>query len=98
MLSVNDFAKSEEDNVVSSVLPRARSYVTLPSLIDFSIDFNQQESLSHSLIFCQICYAIAMQKFGGTFVLKLFDIFAAATIDLVYILSSLYKVFKINSE
>jgi len=57
---------------------------------DFSIDFNQQESLSHSLIFCQICYAIAMQKKGGTLVLKFFDIFSAATIDLVYILSSLY--------
>jgi len=57
---------------------------------DFSVDFNQQESLSHSLIFCQICYAIAMQRKGGTFVLKIFDVFAAATIDLVYILSSLY--------
>jgi hypothetical protein len=57
---------------------------------DFSVDFNQQESLSHSLIFCQICYAIAMQKKGGTFILKVFDIFAAATIDLIYILSSLY--------
>ena len=31
-----------------------------------------------------------MQKKGGTFILKLFDIFSAATIDLVYILSSLY--------
>ena len=57
---------------------------------DFSIDFNQQESLSHSLIFCQICYAIAMQRKGGTFILKVFDIFAAATIDLIYMLSSLY--------
>lgn len=58
---------------------------------DFSVDFNQQESLSHNLIFCQICYAIAMQKQGGTFVLKVFDIFASATIDLIYILSSLYN-------
>ena len=56
----------------------------------FSIDFNQQERLSLNLIFAQICYAIAMQKKGGTFIIKLFDIFTSATIDLVYILSTLY--------
>ena len=58
---------------------------------DFSIDFNKQESLSIKLIFCQICYAIALQKQGGTFIVKIFDIFTEATIDLLYLLSSLYK-------
>ena len=29
---------------------------------DFSIDFNKQEEISTKLIFCQICFAIAMQK------------------------------------
>ena len=38
MFSLNDFEKSDEDRVVASVLPLARSYVTFPSLIDFSID------------------------------------------------------------
>jgi cap1 methyltransferase len=61
---------------------------------DFSIDFNKQEVLSHKLIFCQICYAIALQKPGGTFVLKMFDIFSQASIDLLYLLSLTYgKVF-----
>ena len=55
---------------------------------DFSIDFNKQESLSIKLIFCQICYAIALQKQGGTFILKIFDIFIEATVDLVYLLST----------
>lgn len=36
-------------------------------------------------------YAIALQKQGGTFILKVFDIFAQATIDILYILSSLYE-------
>jgi 23S rRNA U2552 (ribose-2'-O)-methylase RlmE/FtsJ len=61
---------------------------------DFSIDFNKQEILSINLIFCQICYAIALQKRHGTFILKIFDVFTQATIDLLYLLSTLYdKVF-----
>ena len=32
-----------------------------------------------------------MQKYGGTFVLKIFDIFTEPTIDFLYLLSSLYK-------
>ena len=57
---------------------------------DFSLDFNKQEILSINLIFSQICYAIAMQKKGGTLILKIFDIFSQVTIDMLYILSSLY--------
>ena len=57
---------------------------------DFSIDFNEQETLSLKLIFSQICYAIALQKKGGTFILKVFDIFLQSTVDLLYILSLLY--------
>jgi len=58
---------------------------------DFSTNFNKQEHLSMRLIFCQICFALALQKKGGTFILKIFDIFTQATIDIIYILSSLYK-------
>tara|TARA_Y100000389_G_scaffold150951_1_gene150608 strand:- start:6546 stop:7703 length:1158 start_codon:yes stop_codon:yes gene_type:complete len=58
---------------------------------DFSIDFNKQENLSIKLIFCQICYAIALQKPGGTFIIKIFDIFTQATIDILYILSIVYN-------
>jgi 23S rRNA U2552 (ribose-2'-O)-methylase RlmE/FtsJ len=58
---------------------------------DFSTNFNQQEHLSVNLIFCQIIYAIAMQKKGGMFILKIFDIFTQITVELLYILSSLYE-------
>jgi 23S rRNA U2552 (ribose-2'-O)-methylase RlmE/FtsJ len=58
---------------------------------DFSTNFNQQEHLSVNLIFSQIVYALAMQKKGGMFVLKIFDIFTQITIELLYILSSLYE-------
>ena len=65
--------------------------VTADGGFDFSIDFNKQEVLSINLLFCQVCYAIALQKKGGTFILKIFDVFMAATIDLLYILSILYE-------
>ena len=58
---------------------------------DFSIDFNKQEAYSINLIFAQICFAIAMQKKGGTFILKMFDLFTYASLDLIYILSLCYE-------
>ena len=58
---------------------------------DFSNDFNKQEILCINLVFCQICYAIAIQKKGGSFVLKIFDIFSEVTIDIIYLLSLVYK-------
>ena len=58
---------------------------------DFSVDFNKQEILSLKLIYSQICYALIMQKHGGTFILKMFDIFTEPTIDFLYLLCSLYN-------
>ena len=58
---------------------------------DFSVDFNKQEINANKLIFCQMCFAIAMQKKNGSFILKIFDVFTNATIDILYILSQLYK-------
>jgi 23S rRNA U2552 (ribose-2'-O)-methylase RlmE/FtsJ len=58
---------------------------------DFSVDFNNQEQICTNLIFAQICFAIAIQKQGGSFVLKVFDIFTQASIDLLYILSNCYE-------
>ena len=57
---------------------------------DFSIDFNRQEISSTQLIFCQIAFAIAMQAKGGTFIIKFFDTFTPASLDLLYLLSTLY--------
>ena len=61
---------------------------------DFSFDFNQQEVASLKLIFCQIAFATAIQKKGGTFILKFFDTFTKSSIDMLYLLSLLYE--KIN--
>ena len=63
---------------------------------DFSIDFNKQEALSIRLVFSQIVFAICMQKHGGCFILKIFDLFLESTIDLIYLLSSVYESVEIS--
>lgn len=58
---------------------------------DFSIDFNQQESLSFKLIYVQMCYAIMLQKYRGHFFLKIFDSFSLNIVQLIYMLNNLYE-------
>ena len=61
---------------------------------DFSIDYNKQENLALHLIYAQIIYAIFLQKKNGYFILKIFDTFTSASVDLLYILSCFYE--KVN--
>jgi 23S rRNA U2552 (ribose-2'-O)-methylase RlmE/FtsJ len=65
--------------------------ITADGGFDFSIDFNKQETNSIKLIYSQICFAIAMQKKNGCLILKMFDIFTEPTIELLFILSCIYK-------
>ena len=57
---------------------------------DFSFQYPNQEQISTKLILCQIAFAIAMQKTGGTFILKLYDTFTRFSLDLLYLLANLY--------
>jgi 23S rRNA U2552 (ribose-2'-O)-methylase RlmE/FtsJ len=59
--------------------------------VDFSEDFNNQEYTATKLIIAQVVYTLAMQSNNGNFVLKVFDTFSRAMIDILYLLSSLYK-------
>jgi 23S rRNA U2552 (ribose-2'-O)-methylase RlmE/FtsJ len=65
--------------------------VTADGGFDFSTDFNKQEQVAFRLIFTQVLYALVMQKKGGHFVLKIFDIFEDGTIDILYLLSTFYE-------
>ena len=58
---------------------------------DFSIDYNKQEKLALQLIYAQIIYALSLQKKNGYFILKVFDTFMTASMDLLYILSCFYE-------
>jgi len=66
------------------------NYITADGGFDFSVDFNKQEELSMKLIIAQIFFAIIMQKEGGNFVLKIFDIFKLKTVEIIFLLSNLY--------
>ncbi len=57
---------------------------------DFSFQYPQQEQISTRLIACQIGFAIAMQKTGGTFILKVYDTFTRLSLDLMFLLANLY--------
>lgn len=65
--------------------------ITADGGFDFSVDFNKQELMSSKLIFAEMCYAILLQKEGGTFILKIFDCFSKATSEMLYMLSCFYK-------
>ena len=58
---------------------------------DFTLQYPNQEQISTRLIMCQIAFAIAMQKHGGTFILKMYDTFTRFSLDLLYLLSNLYE-------
>lgn len=59
--------------------------------IDYSFDFTLQEQTSSNLIMCQIAFACAMLKNGGTFILKMFDISTSISVDMLYFLSMTFE-------
>lgn len=66
-------------------------FITADGGFDFSEDFSRQETCILPLLVAQIAYALCMQKYQGSFVLKIFDCFLPATVDLLYLLSSFYE-------
>jgi len=65
--------------------------ITADGGFDFSMDFNGQEAMITGLLVAQIAFATALQKHGGTFILKMFDIFSRASVEIVYLLSVMYE-------
>ena len=66
-------------------------FITADGGFDFSNDFNRQEISITNLLWGQVCYALCLQKQGGNFVLKIFDIFYEHTVHILYILSAFYE-------
>lgn len=65
--------------------------VTADGGFDFSGDFNHQENQIGLLLVSQLAMATAVQKQGGIFIMKLFDIFTKLSIDIVYLISMMYE-------
>ena len=65
--------------------------ITADGGFDFSINFNNQEQLSHRLIFCEIVTALTIQKLKGKFICKFFDIYSELSMSFIYILTNFYE-------
>lgn len=57
---------------------------------DYSNDFNEQEEASLPLLLCETLVAIKIQRTGGAFILKIFDISQGQMFQLLYILHQVY--------
>ena len=64
--------------------------ITADGGFDFSVEYNYQEQSSCKLIFSQILSAIKCQHIGGTFICKFFDINLYFTVEMLYLLYSVY--------
>ena len=86
-----DILKLENYKYCKELFMNSIDIITADGGIDVSNDFNKQEKLVSKLLIAEIIYAVTMQKKGGFFILKIFDIFSKLTIDMLYLLSCLYS-------
>ena len=66
------------------------SLVTADGGFDYTSDFEQELS-SYKLFSSEVMIALNIQKIGGTFICKLFDLFWYSTLQLVYLLYLSYE-------
>jgi 23S rRNA U2552 (ribose-2'-O)-methylase RlmE/FtsJ len=69
--------------------------VTADGGFDFSHNYNSQEYMMVRLLLTQVLYALTLQKQGGHFVLKIFDILQKPTCDIMFILCMFYNTVSI---
>ena len=77
-------------HLINQVGKNSSQLVTGDGGFDFSYNFDNQENDSLRLIFCEIVAALGLNKIGGHFVLKIYDIFLNLTVDFIYLLSKFY--------
>ena len=70
--------------------------VTADGGFDFSGDFNNQEDASLRLLLCEVYAATRLQRAGGAFVLKVYDVHSLATMRLLYALRECYARMRIT--
>ena len=66
-------------------------YITADGGFDFSDDFNHQEESSIKLIITEVYTTLQIQKKGGAFLLKIYDISLPITKKIMHVLYQLYE-------
>jgi 23S rRNA U2552 (ribose-2'-O)-methylase RlmE/FtsJ len=81
-----------KENIIhyASLFGNDADFITADGGFDFSYNFNKQEQLSYRIILCEIVCALSIQKVGGSFVCKIFDMYTEITQSLIYLLYSFY--------
>lgn len=69
--------------LIDSLGQNTMHLITADGGFDFSRDFNKQEEHSFKLISCEVYCALRMLRNGGTFIVKVYDIFHPCTIHMV---------------
>lgn len=81
-------------NVISLIKEIGKNSVDLVTGdggFDYSLDYSKQEENSLKLIYSEVFLALNIQKEGGTFICKIFDIFMKETLILLFILKESYN-------
>ena len=91
-----DLLNPENFKYYSDKYSNSMELITGDGGFDFSVNYEQQENTSTKLILAQVFYAIMMQKKGGHFILKIFDIFRKSTIEIIYLLNYFYSSVSIS--
>jgi 23S rRNA U2552 (ribose-2'-O)-methylase RlmE/FtsJ len=82
---------SNIDDIITLTNKKKFYLITADGGFDEGTDFNNKEQLHFRLILSEVYSAITLQKQGGNFILKLFDIFTVPSIQILYLLSMCYS-------
>lgn len=81
------------DNIrqFSELFENKANFVTADGGFDFSSDYSNQELHAFRLIFCEVVTGLTILDKNGNMVIKVFDLFHQASLDLIYILSCYFE-------
>lgn len=88
-------------NFISNIGINSCDIVTADGGFDFTNDYINQEYNFTRLFFCEIILALNLQKLGGNFIIKCFDLTNILTIKIFYILCHYYEkiiITKLNTS
>lgn len=86
----NIYNYSEFLNYIDNFKNNKADFITADGGFDYSCDFNRQEEMSYRIIISEIIIALSIQKKGGNFLIKIFDIFTIFTLKYIYLLYLVY--------
>lgn len=78
-------------NYINNIGENTCDIITADGGFDFTNDYNNQEYNFLKLFFCEIVLGLKLQKLGGIFIIKCFDLTHIIGIKIFYILCHLYE-------